>query len=157
MAKASTTAAAGDASTATKSKYETMIVGVPKAHKEKKTQLEHLATKLNCKPSALVWAAIGALLANPPKAAPEGATVSTGSAAGFWTVPITDQKGKGKDYEIVEVDSRSEVSNGRTFFRYDRDDDKSRNRALAQAQKAAQYDLKLLGLGDGKEVKVRKA
>jgi hypothetical protein len=134
-----------EAEAGAKKGYETMIVGVSKANKEKRDKLDALAAKLGCKPSALIWAAVDALLAAPPTVAPAGAAPSTGTAAGFWVVPIRDKSGKASTAKVVEVASRSDITNGSTFFRFKAGDDKERNRAKAQAIRGAKYTMDLLG------------
>lgn len=127
-------------------KYETMVVGVSKANKEAKDKLDALAQKLGCKASALVWAGVGMLLANPPTTAPAGAQPATGSAPGFWVVH--DQNPKTQRVEkvrVVQVSNRTQVTNGRTFFRFKDGDAKALERAKNQALKAAAYDAALVG------------
>jgi hypothetical protein len=145
LANAITTTATGAAEGEAKTSYETMVIGVPRARKEERAKLDALATKLGCKPSALVWLGIGMLLSSPPTSAPAGATANTGSAPGFWVVPTKDNKGKATAISVVEVASRGDAE-GRTFFRFKAGDTKGRERALNQAKRAAQYDSELLGL-----------
>lgn len=128
-------------------KYETMIIGVPKARKLTRTGLDELAQKLGCKPSALVWAGIDLILASPPKTAPAGAAAShTGSAAGFWVLHNFEGN-KLKSIQVKEVAKRADAS-GRAFYRYTVGDDKGRVRARNQAIRGAQYDAKVAGLGN---------
>lgn len=149
MAKVNTSATGSaptsDAPATKGKKYETMIIGVSKARKASHTALLALGSKLHCKTSDLVWEAIDAMIANPPKAAPANATATVGSAAGFWVIPVTDPKsGRAKSVKVVEVESRGQTT-GQTFFRYKVGDDKGRARAETQALRAAEYTGKLAG------------
>lgn len=147
--EAETEADAGANGDGTKKKYETMILGVSKLRKPKREALDNIAKKLGCKASDLVWAGIDSIIANPPKTAPQGATQTVGTAAGFWTVKVTDTKGRVTAVKVVEVDSRGELSaedGARTFFRFKRGDVKERGRAKAQAMRAAVNDQGLIGI-----------
>lgn len=137
------TEATGDGETKKKG-YETLVVGVSKARKPLRDGLEAMATKLGCKPSDIVWYAIDQAIKNPPKAAPAGSQTNVGSAAGFWTVPITDSKGRATSVKVVEVQSRGELE-GRLFLRYKKGEAKERERAKNQAIRAAQQDAKMIG------------
>lgn len=128
-----------------KSKYQTMVIGVSKARTENRQKLEELATKLGCKPTDLIWLGIEHIIANPPKVAPVGARTNVGTASGFWTVPILDNKNKAVAVKVTEVEARGEITNGRTFFRFKKGDDKERARAKAQALRAAQSDAQMIG------------
>lgn len=137
---------APEVETGTKTKYQTMIIGVPAARKANLAKLDKLADSLACRRSDLIWSAVDALLSNPPKTAPAGAASNTGTAAGFWVIPVLDKtNGKCVSIRVKEVEKRADVTDGRTFFRYSADDDKGRTRALNQAIRAGQYDAKLLG------------
>lgn len=149
MAKKSTAAAAGttnaDGTATEKTKYKTMIIGVPTAMKEKQKALIDLAARLGCKVSALIWTGIDAVLASPPKVAPVSSGAPIGTASGFWTVPVRDGSGKATSVNVVEVAQRGDNTDGRTFFRYDKADEKSRGRARNQAIRAAKYDMDMIG------------
>lgn len=155
-APASTTPAAG--ATADE-RYKTMIIGIGKSHEGDHKALCALADKLGCKPGALVWHAVKALLASPPKqgdVAVAASNVGVGSAPGFWVVPSVDAAGKCTSISIVEVTKRSDA-NGRAFFRFTagekpEDTVKARDRALKQATRAAEYDAKLVGCTVSKTV-----
>ncbi len=142
-------------------RYKTMIIGIGKSHEAEHKALSALADKLGVKPGALVWHAIAALLATPPKQGDVKVTASAigiGTAPGFWVVPGTDAAGKATSIAIVEVSKRADA-NGRAFFRFTAGETpeetaKARDRALKQATRAAEYDAKLLGLKvDSKVVK----
>lgn len=142
----STTSASAAPATKEKSKYQTMIVGVPAAMKDTHAKLDALATKLGCRASALVWEGVNRVLAAPPTAAPAGATASTGSAPGFWAGPVRDAKNqKVIGASVTEVAARGD-GQGQTFFRFDKEDAKARTRALNQAKRGAQYILDLVGI-----------
>lgn len=137
-----TTEATGD----TKKKgYETMVIGVSKERKVLRTALEELAGKLGCKPTDLVWYGIKHAIDNPPKVAPVGSKTNVGSASGFWTIPILDSKNRATAVKVTEVASRGDITNGRTFFRFKKGDDKERARAKSQAIRGAQSDANMIG------------
>lgn len=126
-------------------KYTTLNLVVSKTRQDTYDQLSDLSDKLGCKPGPLVWQAIEALLQNPPTEAPAGAQASTGSASGFWVRPIMGDEGA-VGVEVVEVDSRGDVTDGRQFFRYGAGDEKQRTRSLRQAIRAAHLDCQMLGI-----------
>lgn len=141
-----TEGAAGNGDATKKKTYETMIVGVSKARKPLREALDALALELGCKNSDLVWYSIEQTLKAPPKVAPQGsAGTNVGTASGFWVVPLVDSKGKANGIKVVEVETRGQVSNGRTFLRYRKGDAKERARAKAQATRAAQSDAAMIG------------
>lgn len=136
--------------------YEVQHLGVGKANKETLEQLTAIANKLGCRPNALFWEGARRVIANPPTTAPAGAAGPTSAAVGFWVVPTTAPDGRATGIRVVEVQARGQIKNGRTFFRYDREDEKSRGRAERQAIRAGQHDMRLLGLGDGANLKSEK-
>ena len=146
------TTAAGDA---TPKKYQTMIIGIGAPRKELHTAMMTLSKKLGCRISDLVMEFCAAGMAKPPTVAPAGSSPSGGSARGFWVVPLTDEAGRATAIRIVEVENRSNMTGGRTFFRYSEADETGRKRAHNQAVRAAQYDCKLLGM-DAKTIKIKR-
>ena len=144
MAKGKSSNAAAVAAKSEGKTYNTVTLIVSEARAELKASLDNLAAQLRCRRSDLVWSAIAALIASPPKIAPEGAAPRTGTAAGFWVVHKMGDKGLAA-VEVVEVAQRAKAT-GRVFFRYKDGDVKSRDRALKQANRAAVYDANLAGL-----------
>jgi len=119
---------------------------VSKTREPLKKQLNKLADRLGCRITDLVWVGIAYVVKNPPKTAPISASKPIGRASGFWVVHV--RKGTSKKVsavEIREVEARHKLS-GRAFYRYKRDDAKSRERALNQAKQSAAYDSELVGL-----------
>lgn len=150
MAKGKTSTGTAPAATGEKTKakkYPTMIIGIGRRTEEHK-KLDDLAISLGCKTSDLIWVGVERVLADPPKIAPAGAVANIGTAPGFWVVPQFAPNGKPTGVKVLEVESRSQISNGRTFFRYDKNDEtgKSRDRAQRQAIKAGATDMQLMGL-----------
>jgi len=76
----------------------------------------------------------------PPKSSRGGG----GTASGFWVVPKL-AKGKCTAIEVKEVAVRSD-GDGKSFFRYKKDDEKAKVKALSQAKAEAAYLLKLVGI-----------
>ena len=139
---------AGAAATSTpKKNHQMMNISVSKAREPVKATLQSIADKLGCKLNDLIWAGVEMLIANPPNTAPEGSVRSVGTAAGFWTLPVFPPKGgRPTSINVVHTLARGSVQGGRTFFRYDLEDAKSKERAKNQAIRAAQYDCKIAGL-----------
>jgi hypothetical protein len=138
-------------------KYQTYMIGVGKTHAASLAALNAKATELGVRASSLVWAGIAYIVANPPPvadllAAGGKGAVNVGSAAGFWVHPITNKQGRATDIKVFEVSNRSQLASTGTFFRYNRDDVKERNRSHNQAIKAAQYMAKMIGLNTDKIV-----
>lgn len=131
--------------------YKVMHIGVGTKHRREYDAVTALAKRWGLTESQVVWAAIEAYLATPnlQKPSSESAAVG-GSAAGYWTVPIVGADGKATDVEVIHVDKRADLpvgKKGHTFFRYDREDPKSQERAKRQAERAAMFFRKIL-LGD---------
>ena len=122
----------------------TITVTVSEKRKPIRTQLDVLAEKLGCRLSDLVWHALIIMLKNPPKTAPEGSSKVLGKAAGFWVIH-TRIKDRVVKVSIQEVISRAK-GKGHSFFRYTKDDVKSRTRARKQAVRAADYDADLASI-----------
>lgn len=131
----------------TKKKYETMTVGVGASRKATHTALEALAAKLQCRPADLLWHAIDVMLKAPPSVAPAGASPHVGHAPGFWVQIAKNSAEKCVAVVVQEVAKRTDAV-GRTFFRFKTGDDKARNRAMKQAQRAAESDAQLAGVKD---------
>lgn len=128
-------------------KYNMFHMGIGKTNADTHSALLKLADDLGCKPAALGWYAIEEMLKNPPSEAPEGAAQGNqGSAAGFWTVPEVDGNGRAVGLSVVHVARRTQVQNGRNFYRYTRDDEAGMERARRQAQRAAEHDCQLMGI-----------
>ena len=141
----------------TAEKYATMIVGIGKSREELHKKLTAKADSLGVKVGHIVWALVekglDALVAGdisvPVTNRAIGGVVGVGSAPGFWTVPVLDGS-KVIGVEVVEVAKRPDAS-GREFYRYTVDETdaaataKLRLRALGQATRGAQADLKFLG------------
>lgn len=130
----------------------TLSLIVSKSREDMVTKLDKIAENLGCRRSDLIWQAMQGIVENPPKEAPAGSRPSTGTSPGFWVVPVMDKAGgKATGVRIVEVESRGDID-GRTFFRYKVEEDdaektaKARDRAAGQAQRAAEFDCKLLGI-----------
>ena len=123
----------------------TITVTVSDARKPVKAKLEKLSETLGCRVSDLVWHALTSMLKDPPKIAPEGSSPVIGTSAGFWVIHKRNAANKRvMAIAIQEVNKRSEVTKEtHTFFRFKKGDTKSRNRALKQAKRAAEYDKDL--------------
>lgn len=134
--------------------YKVMHVGIGTKHAQEHAQLEELAKRFKVTVSALVWEAIERYIKSGPTAPPAADSNAVGgSAAGYWTAVVCDASGKALDVEVVHVEQRSALAadrKGHTFFRYDRDDAKSRERAMRQAERAAAYFKRMLH-GDAKK------
>jgi hypothetical protein len=136
--------AAAVAEPAGKKKYNTITLNVSKGRAATKTAINDLAARLGCRLTDLLWLAIENVIANPPETPPKSIGARAGHAAGFWVIHTMGDKGL-EDISIVEVDNRSQ-STGAVFFRYDKEDTKSRTRSLKQAQRAAAYAAGLAGM-----------
>jgi len=132
----------------------TITVTVSETRKPIKTKLEKLAETLGCRVSDLVWHALTTMLKSPPKTAPEGSSQVIGTSAGFWILHKRNASTKRvASISIQEVLKRSEVKKEtHTFFRYKKDDAKSRVRALKQAKRAAEYDKDLANVKEAIKV-----
>jgi hypothetical protein len=128
--------------------YRVMHIGVGPHREEKYTKLEALAEKHGVEVSVVVWAAIDHILAHPPaKITPPEGGAQVGTAPGFWIIAVTKPGAmKADDIIIKEVQHRFLVRDGVTFFRYDSEDSKSRNRAMKHAIKGLNQFRKLAGL-----------
>jgi hypothetical protein len=149
MAKASTTTTPSTSTSTegTKKKYKTLILGLGANRNEIMGKLNGIATELGCKVQDLMWHGASLVVANPPKTAPAGATANAGTSPGFWVLHTNDKNGKLTNVKVVEVAARNQIKGGdRLFVRFTKGDDKARNRAMAQAIKAANYDLSLVGI-----------
>ena len=129
---------------AEKQKHHMLSVNISNARMPVYQRLRTLAEKLNCRFTDLVWYGLENLVNSPPTVAPAGAAPLTGSAAGFWVVHDLDGAGQVDAIRVVEC-IRSMIK-GRVFFRYAREDEKSRGRAERQAVKAAAYDAQITGI-----------
>lgn len=123
-------------------------VGVPgAANYVKWEKLMEIAAKHRVKESDVVWAALDMLLENTPDTIQGSERGAKGTSSGFWIVPVRNGEGRATGFQVVEVETRAELSKtGTTFFKYDEGDVKSRRRARRQALLKADQDRLLCGL-----------
>jgi hypothetical protein len=128
-----------------KTRAKTLSVSMSKERQAVKAKLDELANKLGCGLTDLIWFALDRIIQNPPSLVPRTVYKIGGTAPGFWTVH--KRKGdKVTSISIIEVAARANITDGRQFYRYKKDDAKSRKGALDNAKHDGAYDAQLAGV-----------